>query len=504
MDSLEITIRTTGGVAKYPAKAHARRVAEKTGLSEGIIGMQGTNTRFFSNSDQPQPFRQDRYFYYMSGCDEPSCFLVYDIGKDILTLYLPPVDYTRFYYDGRGSTIDEAMEKYDIDRAAYQVSARTWWSFQKKFVLPGTKVLAADGPSVDDILRRALDACRSVKDADEIELIRKANQISSIAHKDVLLQLHNCKSEAEAEAIYMRTCIARRAKAQAYGPIFGAGSNASQLHYIENVASFGDSQLLLVDAGCEWQRYASDVTRTIPINRKNPGEWPSKEAKQVYDAVEEIQEKCIKLMRVGTKFSFVALTAQHLAVDALLSLGILKGTHDEIWKAETNRAFFPHGLGHHLGLEVHDVSPPLRLLSQEQERKESQKQERWWRRQQRKQQKHEFIPPFDWGDHGRPYHARRRRTNLLTHISVPGEPAMEEGNVITIEPGLYFNEVVLRKFFLSKDKQRKHIDADVLKRFMPVGGVRIEDDILITSEGPVNLTTAPKGKEMLEILRKQG
>lgn len=472
MESLDISIHCTNGIKKYPAKAHARRVAEKLGRHAGVIGIVGTKTAFYSNSDQPQPFRQDRYFYYLSGCNEPNCYILYDIAKDILTLWLPPVDYRRFYYDGRGSTVEEALEKYDVDRAFY-LDQRLQGYVEGLFA--GADVLQL-GSTSEDPLRRAMDACRSVKDVDEIGLIREANKITAEAHKDVLLQLRDCKSEADAEAIYMRTCISRRAREQAYGPIFGAGLNASQLHYIDNDADFGRSQLLLIDAGCEWQRYASDVTRTIPLNRKDPGHWPSPEAKQLYEAVERIQEKCIALMKAGTKFSFVALTAQHLAIDSLLELGILKGDHDDIWEAGTNRAFFPHGLGHHLGLEVHDVTPP---------------------RQRTARHDDEFV--FDWARRGRGKHAR-----LLSHDAPSDEPAMESGNVITIEPGLYFNDVILQRFFLDDAKHKKYIVRDVLERCMPVGGVRIEDDILITEAGPENLTTAPKGEEMLKILRQQG
>lgn len=119
MEHLHIHLTANGGVDKYPSKAHARRVAEKLNVSKGFILLAATKARNWPNSDMPASFRQERYFYYLTGCNEADTFVTYDIGKDVLTLWLPPINKARVLWYGRGSTVDEALEKYDIDAAHY-------------------------------------------------------------------------------------------------------------------------------------------------------------------------------------------------------------------------------------------------------------------------------------------------------------------------------------------------------------------------------------------------
>lgn len=116
---LSIQIRASKCVDKYPAKSHARRIAEKLGRDHGLIVLAATKAANWPNSDMPAPFRQDRYFYYMTGVNEPDCFVSYSIEDDVLTLWLPPINEDRVLWYGRGSTTEEAMERYDIDDARY-------------------------------------------------------------------------------------------------------------------------------------------------------------------------------------------------------------------------------------------------------------------------------------------------------------------------------------------------------------------------------------------------
>jgi Xaa-Pro aminopeptidase len=160
------------------------------------------------------------------------------------------------------------------------------------------------------------------------------------------------KNEAQVEAIFLDACVAEDAKHQAYEVIAASGENASTLHYIKNDEPLEGRQFMCLDAGCEWECYASDVTRTFPIS----GAWPSKEAKEIYDLVQNMQTTCISRLAPGARFLDLHVLAHQIAIQGLMSLGILhNGDPEEIYRAGTSRAFFPHGLGHHLGLEVHDV-----------------------------------------------------------------------------------------------------------------------------------------------------
>jgi len=311
-------------------------------------------------------------------------------------------------------------------------------------------------------LRYAMDVCRVIKDAHEISLIRKANQISTKAHTAVLRNIHHFKNEMEIEAIFEETCISLGAKNQAYGIIAASGPNASVLHYTHNNEPLKGRQLVCLDAGAEVDCYASDVTRTFPLSG---GHWPTPEAEQIYNLVDRMQTSCIKLIRPGVRFLSLHLLAHGIAVGGLMRLGILRGgTPEQIYLSGASRIFFPHGLGHHMGLEVHDVAArPLMGLAD-----------------------------------ARPHHLID--TSLCHAPCSEDSPVLEAGMVVTVEPGIYFSRTALEQ--LVTPQMERFIDLELARRYIPVGGVRIEDDILVTKDGYENLTTAPKGEEMLRVIRE--
>jgi Xaa-Pro dipeptidase len=291
---------------------------------------------------------------------EADCHLSYDIAGDKLTLWIPEQRTDReILYIGPVLTHDEALTRYDIDFAYSSTSLKTYLQAVLKngsviYALNKTDLdgFEVTGPIDGVRLKPAINACRVIKDAIEISYIREANRITAEAH---IQALKNCKlvsNEAAIHGIFVGTCLALGAKKQAYYPIVGSGENAATLHYAENNEDLKGKQLILIDAGCEWNCYACDVTRTFPLSN----DWPSIEAKEIYRLVEKMQEGCIEKMRPGVLFRDLNVLAHKIAVKGLLDLGILhNGTEEEILQAGTTLAFFPHGLGHHVGLEVHDV-----------------------------------------------------------------------------------------------------------------------------------------------------
>ncbi|KAK3117859.1 hypothetical protein LTR53_000409 [Teratosphaeriaceae sp. CCFEE 6253] len=514
-DRLTIRVRAAT-LDKYPAKSHARRVAEQLAVGRGVIVLAAAPSALYPDSDQPVVLRQDRYFYYLSGCNEPDCYVTYDIARDILGLWVPAIDKRRVVWSGRGSTVEEALARYDIDEAYY---IEPTCNGEKKGrdgpqgapILDNVLSHGTDGEHIYAMvgaatcrartnesvrpaqerelkLQRGLDACRVIKDEHEISLIRRANEITAEAHRAVLYGLHGFISEAEVEAEYMRVCISRHAREQAYSPIVGSGPNASVLHYVNNDEDLDDRQMMVLDAGCEVSCYASDVTRGIPLNKRNPGTWPSEEAEEVYRLVEKVQEACISEMRPGKSFVEIARMAYDMTLDGLLDFGILQGDRMAIKEARTHLGFFPHGLGHHLGLEVHDVAPPaLPPKSSSSTTRLS----------------HSDIPHlppmFDFAPSS--LYSAETASNAGSAAKQDGSH-LRPGMVVTVEPGVYFNDYLLSNFYLNDPKHAKFINVKVLENYMPVGGVRIEDDILITRDGYENLTTAPKGDAMLRCIRK--
>ncbi|KAF2843700.1 hypothetical protein M501DRAFT_924957 [Patellaria atrata CBS 101060] len=459
-------IEADSPLEKYPAKHHAQRVAERLNVDNGLIYLPGMPTILLPDSDQPQPFRQLRYFYYLSGVNEPDCHITYDISRDILTLWIPEITPRQVIWFGRGSTIAEAFEKYDVDDVGYSSEVDQFlgdWlkeSTGKIYTLHQYCQTSSRHDSTS--LKPAMDACRVIKTPDEINLIKRANEITAHAHKAVLSNISSFRNETEVEAVFLDACISEGAKHQAYKIIAASGENASTLHYVKNDEPLEGRQLMCLDAGCEWHCYASDVTRTFPFSDS----WPSAEGKNIYDLVSEIQRVCIANLKPGVRFFDVHILAHRKVISGLKQLGIFhNGTDLEIFMAGTSLAFFPHGLGHHVGLEVHDVSDvPLMAMDVQC-----------------------GIPVY--------------KPDMCKSPVHPSSGALREGMVVTVEPGIYFSRYALSTVYLPSPIHSKYINKDVLVKYLPVGGVRIEDDILITANGHENLTTAPKGDEMLQIIR---
>ncbi|KAH8698838.1 putative Xaa-Pro aminopeptidase [Talaromyces proteolyticus] len=460
-------------VDKYPAKQHARKVASKLGISRGLIYLIGKPTVLFDDSDQAEAFRQRRYFYYLSGVNSPDCHLTYDIHTDLLTLYVPDFDLRRAVWMGPTLTVEEALESYDIDEARYVSSLESdidsWLRHQKHnsrvFILhPDQRPpsIYEEGALDTQSLQPAMNTSRGVKDASEIELIRRANKVSALAHTAILENIGTMTNESEITALFLKVCITHDAPEQAYGIIAAAGENAAVLHYMKNNEPFGSRPLVCLDAGAEFSCYASDVTRTFPIG--STGEWPSVECREIYHAVERMQEECIAMIRPGVHFRDVHIHAHIVAIEELLKLGIFhSGSVEEIRQSGASTVFFPHGLGHHVGLEVHDVSEKSVMARAE-------------------DSEPTMVP-----------------VSARSPCALSAVP-LEENMIVTVEPGIYFNRDAITN--ARQLPFARLIDFDLVEKYIPIGGVRIEDDILVTAGGYENLTTAPKGEKALEIIRK--
>lgn len=453
---------------KYPAKQHARKVALKLQRRDGLIYIPGQTQRYLEDSDQFVPFRQRRYFYYVSGVDLPDCFITYDIAKDSLILYIPYVDTRAAVWFGAGLSLSEAQSRYDVDEVKFafrlQNDLEMWISRHGResqiFLLHEWQQpeISTKPPSTlfdSSQLQLAMNAARVIKDEHEIDLIRRANDISSDAHTRVLKHLSTFTNERQIEASFLNTCISAGVKTQAYKTIVGSGKNAAVLHYMKNDEPLMGRQLVCLDAGCDWHCYASDITRTFPIS----GTF-SPEAKRIYALVQRMQAVCIDGLKPGVRYRDLDRLAHHIMIEGLRDMGILKQfSKEEIYGSGADRIFLPHGLGHHVGLEVHDVfEKPITGTTKDEDGSD-----------------HQYLSPCT------------ANASLL-----------EEGMVVTVEPGIYFSHVALQNV---SPEMESFIDLDVARTYLPVGGVRIEDDVLITRNGHELLTKAPKGEEALEIIR---
>ncbi|KAI1261960.1 peptidase M24, structural domain-containing protein [Xylariaceae sp. FL1019] len=445
---------------KYPAKLHAKRVADyirsKSPDAKGVLFLQGTADALLEDSDEPVPFRQRRQFMYLTGVDMPDCAFIYDIDTDKSTLFIPPINAEHVMWAGLPLSTEEALAQFDVDDVQYSNELNPHLAHIGAAKPDATVFAIADrvannvtflefGNKDFTLLAEAIDECRVVKDDYEIALIRKANIISGAAHKAVLQHVHTAENEHELEAVFLGDCGRHGAKKQAYPSIVASGRAAATLHYVHNDKQIKGKDLLLLDAGAEWRTYASDITRTFPIS----GHF-SKKSRAIYDIVLKMQEDCIAMLKDGVLWDDVHLLSHKVLIDGLLSLGILKGDPKEILESRVSAAFLPHGLGHYLGMDTHDTGGHP-----------------------------------NYSDEDQLFRFLRVRRNL---------PA---GSVITVEPGIYFCEYIIRPY-LTDPIRGKYIDEGVLNEYWDVGGVRIEDNLLITEDGSVNLTDAIKDPEEME------
>lgn len=302
--------------------------------------------------------RQRRYFYYLTGCALADCSFTYDIATEKSTLFIPPIDADSVIWSGLPLSAKEALQIYDVDEVrtttevnaalTYATSKSTVWAIANQV---SDSVTFLDFDSTDfTAVKTAIEECRVLKDNYEVALIQRANEISTIAHTAVLKAVKHAKNERELEAIFLERCIANGCREQAYHGIFAAGTAAATLHYVKNYELLAGKLNLLLDAGGEYSCYASDITRTFPINGKF-----SKESRAIYDIVLRMQLECTEMLREGIDWDAVHLHAHKVAIKGLSLLGILKGDERDILDARTSVAFFPHGLGHYLGMDTHDT-----------------------------------------------------------------------------------------------------------------------------------------------------
>ncbi|KAJ4125236.1 hypothetical protein NW754_013522 [Fusarium falciforme] len=417
---------------KYPGKSHALKVVgllrEKVPNAKGCLYLEGRMSKLLEDSDELEPFRQRRHFYYLTGCDLSNCYFVYDIETSKSTLFIPPVDPEEVVWSGLPVNRQQALEKYDVDEVKFSTEldnflshiagsqSSTVYTIADQFSL---HIKFRPGNVDSSMLKGVIDRCRVVKDDYEVAMIRKANVISSLGHEAIMKRASEASNEMQLEATFLGHCVAHGAKKMAYPPIVAAGHAGAILHYEANDQPLGGKQNLLVDAGAEWNNYTSDITRTFPLS----GTF-TKESRQIYDIVYKMQMECIAMIKAGVRWEDVHMLAHEIAIEGLLELGILQGAKADILGAQTSLAFFPHGLGHFLGLDTHDVGGD---------------------------------PNFD--DENKYFRYLRTRGTL---------PA---GSVVTVEPGIYFCEHIIRPY-LEDERHKALINSDVLDKYWDVGGVR--------------------------------
>ena len=410
------------------------RLAEAMGPNS--IAIIETSQEAMRNRDADYKYRTDSSFFYLTGFAEPEAVAVIETSENgeeyTYSLFCRERNREMEIWNGYRAGVDGAVDDYDADEAYaidlldeeiiekllnkeklfYRIGQRAEFDARvAKWIVQanGESRKGTTAPAQLIQLDRIVDEMRLHKDAEEIQLMQIASNISAEAHTQAMKAVRPGMMEyaLEAELNYI---FGKNGCVPSYNSIVGGGENGCILHYVENNKELKDGDLVLIDAACEYEFYASDITRTFPVNGKF-----SPEQKALYQVVLDAQIAAIEAVRIGNSYKEPHHVAVRILVQGLLNLGIMQGDIEEIIEKESFRQFYMHGTGHWLGMDVHDVG--------------SYKQNGEWR-------------------------------------------TYEEGMVVTVEPGLY----------IAPD------DETVDAKWRGIG-IRIEDDIVATKNGPLNLTS---------------
>lgn len=311
------------------------------------------------NDDVHYPFHPDRYFYYLLGFEEPDAWLL--ITKKSTYLWSPGNSDRQKVWDGallaENSPLELQVDHWEDLQNLKNTLPNHLKQIQNLFLigsLPSDIVF--DGAIHDG--RASIDQMRMIKDHYEIQVIQEACRISSLAHNHLMSICKTQQNEADLMGAFLHETMKQGGFSQAYPPIVASGKNALTLHYIKNNCALSKNELILVDAGCEFQQYASDITRTFPAN----GVF-SKKQQALYEAVLDTQLSTIELIKPNITLTQLHEHAVLSLTQHLVDLKIIKTSYQEAIETKSYLQYFPHRIGHTLGLNVHDIPATNDTLS---------------------------------------------------------------------------------------------------------------------------------------------
>jgi Xaa-Pro aminopeptidase len=320
-------------------------------------------------------YRQNSDFFYLTGFEEPEAIAVIAPAKEKkLTMFVRPRDLEQEIWNGYRAGVEGAVKDYSADEA-FPIH-----EFDEKLteILDGPEVLyyafGHTSAEMDQRIIRQLASMREtnrkplepprtivdpsnilhemrvIKSEAEIEIMQTAADIAADAHVEAMKSVRPGMKEYEVEAMLEAYFRKHGASGSSYTSIIGAGGNATVLHYISNQDTLRDGDLLLVDAGAEYKGYASDITRTFPINGKF-----TQAQREIYDLVLKTQMSCVDMVHPGVRLEDLKTHSIELLTEGMVELGLLKGDPKKLIEEKKYMQFYMHNLGHYLGIDVHDA-----------------------------------------------------------------------------------------------------------------------------------------------------
>uniref|UniRef100_A0A8C1UUI4 Xaa-Pro dipeptidase n=1 Tax=Cyprinus carpio TaxID=7962 RepID=A0A8C1UUI4_CYPCA len=417
--------------------------AEKDVPAGSVVVLQGGEQKQRYCTDTDELFRQESFFHWTFGVTEADCFGAIDVNSKKSILFVPKLPESYATWMGEIYPREHFKEKYAVTEVHYTTDVSRGLNTDSGSTCREASFEGISQFKVNNsLLHPVIVECRLQKTDMELEVLRYTNRISSEAHKEV----------KQAFSLFQHYCYARGGmRHTSYTCICGSGNNSSVLHYghagAPNDKTIQDGDMCLFDMGGEYYCYSSDITCSFPVNGKFTADQ-----RAIYEAVLKSSRAVMAAIKPGVKWTDMHRLADRVHLEELVKVGILRGSVEEMLKVHLGSVFMPHGLGHLLGIDVHDVG-------------------------------------------GYPEGIER--------IDEPGLKSLRMGRVVqermvlTVEPGIYFINHLLDQA-LNSPAQCGFINNDVLTRFRGFGGVRIEDDIAVTADGVELLTCVPRTVEEIE------
>ena len=428
-------------------------------------------------------FMQEANFYYLTGIREPGLDLIIDFQNSKITLFYNQPDESTKYWQ-TVITKEELKKRYNLDvedkskfnswiaqrnpNEIYALSGNNDTSgskvFAYNFKFEGEFEKLKEKVKENEIIYYVIKECRKVKSEEELELYSFISKATNEAHKEMMKalgskiscykNLSDCKDnknvlyERDIENIF-NNYLAETYYTRIWGYpcIAGCGVNGATLHYDINNKKLNDGELFLIDMGTRFCNYVTDVTITIPVNSKF-----SDKQKDIYELVLKSNRETMSLVKEGVKFAYLDRYSKEIILEGLQKLGYIKEgkSAKELYELGVHKYFYPHRLGHYVGIEVHDVYS------------------------------------YD----------KEKYYNIDSDILL-------ENNVITIEPGIYFRDFLLEQAFKNKDVAPL-LNEEKIRDSFEFGGVRIEDDVIVKKDGFINLNAdLPRTVEEIESFMKK-
>lgn len=435
---------------------------------DSVVVLQGGCEVPLYDSDINYIFIQESYFCWCFGVTEAGCYGIIDVVTGNAHLFFPRHPPEHAVWMGPLTPLETFKKKYNVEYVHYvdqiqtvllELNRKTLLTLAGRNTDSGLDAIEATFEGIDKFnvdnktLFPIIADLRVIKTEHEIKVIRYVVGVSSAAHRHVMRFAKEGVFEYQCESEFLHYCYKNGGcRHAAYTCICGSGINGAVLHYghagCPNDYMLQNGTLCLFDMGADYYGYASDVTVTFPVNGKF-----TPQQKIIYEAVLKANQAVIKTGKPGVSWPELHILANKVILEELKKGGLLKGSVDEMMEADLGAVFQPHGLGHFMGLDTHDV-----------------------------------------GGYLDGYPARPTRPGLR---SLRTARVLEKNMVITVEPGCYFIDCLLDEA-LADPKKSKFLVPEVLKTYRGFGGVRIEDDVLITEDGIECLSKVPRTIQEIE------